>query len=349
MIPKLVAAFAGAVCAALPGPASALPFTNIYIFGDSLSDSGNVTAQYALLPHPNGAPAAIPGFPYFDGRFSNGPNYADLLAQMLGVSAVPSFEGGTNFAYGGARTAYDTLGPPFLGMLQQVNAYLGSVSAADPKALYVVFGGANNLQDILQGKGQNGGPPESIGASVQDLKTILDELRAKGARDFLVPNAPNLGVVPRITELERIKPGISALATLLSEQFDSDLAAMLNGETGLNIFRLDTFSLVDAIVADPARFGLLDVTHRCYTGDDLNFTGGGSVCPDPNSHLFWDGIHPTEAGHGLLALAAFAAVVPEPSTIVLLLIGLMVAALARNANPRRYTRRPDSIQPAAEP
>ena len=46
----------------------------------------------------------------------------------------------------------------------------------------------------------------------------------------------------------------------------------------------------------------------------------GAAC-DPSKYLFWDGIHPTSAGHALLA-AGMLAVVPEPSSMLMLAVGI---------------------------
>src|SRR6478736_5079425 len=76
--------------------ADAGPFNNLVVFGDSLSDVGNIAAQ----PFIN-----TPGPYYWNGRFSNGPVYAETLATGLGLPALAnSAAGGTDYAYGGALT-----------------------------------------------------------------------------------------------------------------------------------------------------------------------------------------------------------------------------------------------------
>src|SRR5205085_753325 len=121
------------------GGALAQPYSGIYFFGDSLTDTGNVTTVYASIPHPPGAPAVVPGPPYDpQGRASNGPLYADVLAAGLGFSALASARGGSNYAFGGARTRYQLFGPPFLGINDEVAAYRARPGGADPNALYVL-------------------------------------------------------------------------------------------------------------------------------------------------------------------------------------------------------------------
>src|SRR6476619_7996434 len=77
--------------------AAAGPFNNLVVFGDSLSDIGNI----AQAPFIN-----TPGPYYWNGRFSNGPVYAETLATGLGLPALnrSTASGGTDYAYGGAKT-----------------------------------------------------------------------------------------------------------------------------------------------------------------------------------------------------------------------------------------------------
>src|SRR6516164_3574154 len=71
-------------------------YSNLIVFGDSISDTGNgflFTGGVATAP------------PYFDGHFSNGPMWVEVLADRLGLPApAPSLGGGTNYAFGGAET-----------------------------------------------------------------------------------------------------------------------------------------------------------------------------------------------------------------------------------------------------
>ena len=69
---------------------------------------------------------------------------------------------------------------------------------------------------------------------------------------------------------------------------------------GIQIRRLDTFSLLNALVADPESAGLENVTDACLTFGVV----GRAICKRPNRHLFWDAAHPTAAGHGAVADAA---------------------------------------------
>ena len=101
----------------MPPPATAGPYTKLYVLGDSLSDQGNLyIATSDLGPKQSPPRPAVPDpARYFHGRFSDGEVYPGYLAQMLGVSIGPSLLGGTNFAFGGARTDYNRVEAPPIG------------------------------------------------------------------------------------------------------------------------------------------------------------------------------------------------------------------------------------------
>lgn len=313
-------------------------FSDILFFGDSLTDTGNVTEVYARIPHPPGAPATIPGAPYdAEGRASNGLLYADVLAQGLGFSALASERGGDNFAYGGARTRYQLFGAPFLGILDQVAAFRARPGAADPNALFVLWGGSNNLQDLFLRKTVDalGNPIPTLGQTLGDIDGALESLHAEGARRLLVPNVPNLGRAPRVRELGG--PAGQAAATGLVQAYNQGLDQVLDAfearHPDVQLLRFDSFAALEDIVANASFHGITNLTDRCYTGDDTGFTGGGTVCANPDEYLFWDGIHPTAITHRLLGEAMLSAV-PEPSQVAMLAAGLLVlAAAARRRRP----------------
>src|SRR5215212_9668487 len=117
------------VAASVPVPAVAA-FDRLVIFGDSLSDVGNVqtiTSGLAPLVPPT------PGPYYFNGRYSNGPNFVETLAGGLGLGPVaPSVLGGTNYAHGGALA---TGTPPPTGLVvQDIDDQVGQFLAAHPVA-----------------------------------------------------------------------------------------------------------------------------------------------------------------------------------------------------------------------
>ncbi len=350
--PRSIGAVRAAILAALLVPALAVaaapPYSKMYVLGDSLSDTGNVKVVYdGVVALAGGSPAPgvlgteIPSAVYYhDGAggatISNGPNYSQVLADRLGVSAKASLLGGTNYAFGGARTDYqifEFVTPAFLGLTQQRDRLLADhPGGLDGDALFVVFGGGNNVQDLLTGSRFPGntalGAPRSVAETVADIHGIVDDLYENGANHVMLVNVPNVGRVPRINGLP---PSAVGAATLLSQSINAGLVGVVEAQVALgrNIIAFDVFSLLEDLVANPAHYGLTNVTGRCFTGDDVGFLPGGTVCANPDEYLFWDGIHPSATVHAVLGNAMAVAAIPEPETWAMLGVGLLVVAVAR--------------------
>jgi len=325
----------------IPASAFALPYSALYIFGDSLSDSGNVAAITSpVQPGPSTA--------YTQGRFTNEFNYADGLAAQLGLSATPSLLGGTNFAFGGARTSTH----PDLGagtsVLGQVSTFIGQPGSADANALYVVLGGANNVRDAIVTFDPTNPTAAAniVNNAANDITLAINALYNEGARHFLVGNSPNLARVPAINGLNN--PLLSGLATSLSVLFNTTLSNNLDGlmitDLGIDIRQLDIFAILENVIINSAAYGFTNPTGQCYTGDDQNYTTPASTaaaltCSDPSSYVFWDYIHPTSATHSILVTRAFAAV-PEPATLALLLAGCIALLTRKKLYKNRSTPLP---------
>ena len=186
------------------GSAAAGPFSNLVVFGDSLSDVGNL----AQVPFIN-----VPGPTYWNGRFSNGPVYADSLATGLGLPAIKcSTNGGYDYAYGGARTTGS--GFPYNLVVKdiddQVDEFL-SKHDANSSTLYVLFAGAN---DLIDGE-------TNMLAPVLSMANSMDRLIADGARKFLVFNLPPLGETPRYNG----NPATHDLYNARSQDYNNTLSA----------------------------------------------------------------------------------------------------------------------------
>jgi outer membrane lipase/esterase len=335
MATKLFAFIFAALLA--PGVASAAPITLLYVVGDSLSDQGN---GFILTG------GAFPPPPY-DQRASNGPVAAEYLANALGVPLAPSAAGGTNYAVLGAATglvgipsspplatenvAAIQYGQPALegtSLLSQTGEILLTGPIADPNALFLVWGGSNDL--FID-------PSAATAASaINNLAVVISTLYGAGARQFLVPNLPDLSSTPSGLSLS---PAQRAGLQALTVGFNTGLAGALDGLSGLpgiDIEQFDTFGLFNAILANPEVFGFSNTSMPCLTG---NPQVGGSVCAEPESYLFWDSVHPTTAAHRVLGNAFAAALaepvpVPEPASLALLSLGIGLTVAARRRRAR---------------
>lgn len=332
---KISAAAAALLLALAPTTSHALPtFGAIYAFGDSLSDAGNVYLATG---------GTDPGAPYFNGQFSNGPTWIQDLSVRLGLGPLaPSLAGGTDYAFGGATTgnaSTEFAAVPDLN--QQVGLFASTLAggAAPSSALYSVWIGGNDLFSILNGGVAGACAADPIGcaqAAAQSEATAISTLVGMGASHFLVPLQADLGSTPGLLAQG---PIVAGAATALTEAYNAALVADLAGlaaAPGIDLTLLDTLSLEGGLIANPAAWGLTDVTDSCYVGPE---TGGGTVCANPDQYLYWDQVHPTAAVHALIAQAAERAL-PEPGTLPAVLAALAafwVALRARRSGGARHT------------
>ena len=313
-------------------------YSAMYVLGDSLSDNGNnqaflvnglqIPATVAPYQVPNSNEPLVPITPYALSAatytYSNGRVWVDYLADSLGLSLAPSLAGGTNFAYGGARTGDLGLGD---GNGDQPNSLrvqadqLVNLAPLPGNALYVVWGGGNDIRAL----GAQLGPKLSdldpavrlqasadlqagLGAGITNLGSTINVLANAGARNFLVPNLPDLGITPYARFLENNgQLGTMALLTGLSVSYNQGIAGLvapLQGNPLFSITTLDIFAFNRAVLAD-AQPGY-NATDACTS--ENAFTG----CSNPESFLYWDGVHPTTASHQAIANLASNALQPVP-------------------------------------
>jgi len=284
-------------------------FSGIVVFGTSLSDSGNA---FALLgdastpPDFDLNPLLVPNAPYARGghHFSNGATWVEQFARSIGLagSARPALGsadlGATNFAVGAARSYEDGIN---FNLARQVDTFLQrSGGVASPTALYVIEMGSNDIRDAFQvyAGGGNGGP--ILGAAVGAIAGNIQRLYLAGAREFLVWGSPDVALTPAIRTLGPAAQALASQVTVLfNGSLDQALAQLSAGLPGVSFARLDAYHVVNAIVSTPAAFELTNVTTACVTPRVAPFT-----CKNVDEFLFWDGIHPTRAGHAILAQEA---------------------------------------------
>lgn len=189
------------------------PFSNLIVFGDSLSDTGNVfNATEGSVP---------PSLLYDDGRFSNGDLIVDAIAESLELPENESFQsGGNNYAFGAAQTGSGTSEYGFLlpelidvpNIGDQIDLYLADRTPAQTDLFYI-YGGTNDFIDPLL-RGETLPTSEEI---VGNITNHITELAEAGAQTFVVPNLPSLGDIPLLD------------LPLFSEQ--SEASAILNDVT----------------------------------------------------------------------------------------------------------------------
>ncbi len=336
---------------ALPATAQAALYSNLFIFGDSLTDTGNVYRVSSVLNGINPLVPVVPAVPpSFAGRFSNGPVWVETLANNLGMAsaAAPMLLGGNNFAVGGARTgltgAADVLfslaGLPTTGVVSQVGIY-GALhgNTADADALYVLSGGANDLRDAALSAN-----PGAAANSANNLLFAALTLANWGAKNILVTNGPNVGLVPEVTIGDPFAGGDPRIVTnpnyvadaaaaqaLFNGTLAAGLAALVSGTPGLDIISFDMAGILndvgfDALLNGGAKYGITGTGGYCFL-DPLSNPFQSEDCAHS---VFWDNLHPTAAVHAIVGVAASRALgIPEPATLLLAALGLIGLAANR--------------------
>jgi phospholipase/lecithinase/hemolysin len=246
----------------------------LIVFGDSLSDSGN---NGISTSGPNTSPRSqIYGV------------WVMQLANQLGLPLTASDNGGTAYARGGAVTS---------GMTTQVSSYLSAHPTASTTALYVLWGGANDIsQKAVENPFDSAAIKAAAARAVSNIEGQIRTLARAGARYVLWPNMPPLHKTPRAQNFPfGIGEAVLRPPTLHFNTLWAQAIVRLQSEfPGLTLGGMDVYALYSDIVAQPSAYGLTNVTGTAQ---------GKAVNPD--TYLFWDEAHPTSAGHRILANHAY--------------------------------------------
>jgi outer membrane lipase/esterase len=302
-----------AMIAGLALPASALAqqeSQRLVFFGDSLSDPGNYYLAYGTVSQAPFAP--IPDAPYASTAgytFSDGRTWAEQLAAQLdspasGRPALARPGEFTNYAVGRARARPDAPAFSAYDLSSQVGLFLSDFHGhARPGALYVIWIGANDLDDALQAleSDPSGASSAAIAqAAIESVAANIQTLYVTGARKFLIPNLPDLADTPAVQALGPAAVGAAGQLTALYNAGLAQAISQLQVLPRISLVQFDVDALMQRVIADPKAYHLADVTDACLKF----FTTVNPVCQRPRQYLFWDGIHPTVAGHEILEQAA---------------------------------------------
>lgn len=300
----LAAAITAAPATAVTAPSA------IYVFGDSLVDAGNIDAAVGsdqFNPRAAG---------YAPGRFTNGPDYTDLLSQNLyGRYLTPSLLGGTNFAFGGARIVNDGDLVPDLAF--QLGAYYtASKNTVDPSALYIINDGGNDVFGLEAGHiGSFATPAAYTTALLDTLAGTIQSLAAHGAGRILVTGIPQ----------------VDATGIALEQQVQTRLDAIQPGLGGTQLIRFSYQNFFTQLVGNPAAFGVAPFTQSGNCIGNRPVVGGNIDC---TGYFSFDGIHPTAQVQAALYRQVLDTTgldtVPEPASWALMIAGFgMVGTVLR--------------------
>lgn len=314
--------------------------SKIYVFGDSLSDRGNLAEVYY---HQN-----LPNPPSYHDSFTNGDVAVQTMASRIGLSVDPSlwvtgfqdpfqlfgvgYTPGTNYAVAGATAAAQAVGgPPSINLPQQIGALEALTRGnLDPNALYTVLIGGNDVRNAAERGTGSAAITAGVQAELQGIQTLL----SSGAKNLLVVNVPNIGDIPEFTGL-----GLSAIGTQYTQDYDAQLSAGIAGlftPSDASIRQFDLYSYATSLSSQLASQGF-DITDPCYVSTPMSAvttSACGANAVNINKLYYWDSIHPTAAVDNIVgnALADFefgtASAVPEPATWAMIILGMGAVGFA---------------------
>lgn len=279
------------------GSASAQSFSDVVVFGDSLSDSGNAAQA-------NGLPAG--------NSFTTNPDpvWAEIVAGAFGASGSNSLGGGPNYAFAGAcvNPATPCTQDVVPTVTEQIGMHLSARGGSlDPGALYALWGGANDVADSAVNDTANalGHVLAAADATVAQVR----RLREAGARIVVVSNVPDISLTPYAVNLGPLVQGaLGALAGEYNRKLDAGIREGENGVVPVNLH-----ALVREIAASPGTYGFTSVTGTACGVPNadraVSILCGPEGTPSPvtyapgagRTHLFADRSHPSGAGHAMMA------------------------------------------------
>jgi outer membrane lipase/esterase len=312
-----------------PAYAAQLPFNQFVVFGDSVSDTGNINSG---------------GPPYYTASaFTDGPDttpatqiqgvWHQQLAQDLGItSATASMAGGTNFAYYAAVT--NGTDPTYLSLQTQVNQYL-SRGSANANSLYLFWGGANDITNLAPST--NVSQYQSAAqTAVQNIESQITQLYNSGGRNFLWVNLPSFDKVPSgLTSPPAVQAGLAAGSQTYDTDWTAAIAQLKQQFPQITITSVDAYSLFNSMEANPSQYGLTNVTQNAYS-----VYASGNQTVNPDQFLFWYQDHMTTAADAIITGVAAQDVdatyanlgtsaAPEPESLALLGLGVALLGLLR--------------------
>lgn len=279
------------------GLINAAPLHNIVVFGDSLSDNGNL---YEVMKH------QLPQSPpYYEGRFSNGPVWVEqVLASYFPSSATTHL---LDYAVGGSGVSEEDDDDDILFTLKkQITTYLLSHDdKANADDLYVVWIGANNYLGL----------PSDTEKTLNDVNEgiihSVEILISKGAKHIVLFNLPNLGKTPAAAEFDAADI-MDYFSVQHNERLRQSFNKLKQSYPEVEWLYFDLGSMFNDVIDHPDHYGFTNVSGTCsnYSSDEEAKTSllrmvsrvtpkaKGDVC---DGYLFFDLVHPTTYAHGLIA------------------------------------------------
>lgn len=264
----------------------ATEFKNIVVFGDSLSDNGNLF----------NATGTYPPAPYYQGRSSDGLVWSEYIAEELGFNGIL-----LNYAYAGAQAGNtnvhdDDFNGDFSGFLDEVKAYLDLVDislkypggfAMPQDTLFIIWIGNNNFLNGVTD------PATEIAKYISNIQNALSQLIDAGASKFIVINLPDYGKIPRFNKNQTASLLATQLAVGVNQALEQFISGIKTAYPNITINQFDVFPIISEVTDNAAIYGFTNMTDAKLNKSDGTIAEG--------AYFFWDDIHPTTFAHKFFA------------------------------------------------
>jgi len=276
-------------------------YDRIYVFGDSLSDTGNLASIAGAFPQP----------PYFENRVTNGLVAVEIMANRLGLPLQTSLHllgpaSGTNYAVAAAKVTRNES----IDLNTQVALFLANHGGVAPaNALYVMFIGGNDIRQARSTADWTAAV-QLLDEAAKTIATEMQVLAASGAKNWLVVNSSDIGRIPEtrlIAEATGLT-GLPARATALTMLFNDTLkrqVQLLEEETDIEVERFDLYKLVGRIIEKSDKLGFTNSTDACFSSELGEFMPGCNFGYNFSQYVFFDEIHPTARVHAMVGEAMY--------------------------------------------
>ncbi|MDP3268479.1 MAG: SGNH/GDSL hydrolase family protein [Legionella sp.] len=228
-------------------------FDTMVIFGDSLSDNGNL---YRYMW--NKLPLSPP---YYAGRFSNGPLWIERLYDSYYQDYREGFQ---DYAVGGAGAVLSYKENLPYTLTFELNNYLyWHTYGKKETSLYTIWIGANNY---LNGPTNVESITDSVVAAIGN---VVERIIGYGGNKFFLVNLPDLGRIPQARDM-KLQPLLTQLVDLHNQKLTLLVNALRQKYPDVIFIYFDVHSIFNAALDHPSDFGLSNVEDSCYLG---SYTG----------------------------------------------------------------------------
>lgn len=274
----------------------ATPLNNIVVFGDSLSDNGNLYEymQQRLPLSP----------PYYEGRFSNGPVWVERLVSSYFPDSETSHL--LDYAFGGAGIAEEGEDEALFTLKHEIDVYLlAHQDKADPKSLFTVWIGANNYLAV----------PDDVDTAIDVVITgivrDLERLAQMGAKHILVVNTPDLGRTPAAREFDA-EDKLTYLSKRHNDELFKSFTTLQKKYPQVQWIFFDVAHSFSDILDSPKDYGFKNISDTCYDviidkpshqtvlkmASRIKLGTRDEIC---DGYLFFDPVHTTALAHEIMA------------------------------------------------